>query len=567
MQMPKIQNPLKSVSGFRQRRTEAKAMRLELQRQELTLKKEALRMQSRLAESLLSLAEPPRALSPELYSSVEKSIYSNSGASNNTGWWGTDNTILRKASRIAYWESPTGRAIIDRLVDTVVGAKLDLQSMPSWDLLDSPKFADDEAKKKWQTLTEARFRNWAKQPYVDYRNERNFYKLTRTLFFYLLKDGEYFAVLRYAGTLNKNPLRIQIIPPENVRSGSIPAAAGNRLINGIEYDARDEAVAYHIYNDITNSTERILKTGPKSGRTFVIHKYLGDNERHRRGIPILSRSMPEMTKLADYQVLELQAAIINAIFAVWVKPPKDTDGKPTIPRGVQKKSTSEVVRTQTTDWKSKIETVDMEHGGLIVDEIPAGHEIESFDTKRPTAGFGAFCSEVKKSIASSLNTPLSAVEYNFNQSYTGARGELLLFWNAVERFRMDHGWDFCDVVYKMWLWGEIDREKITAPGWEYEEERNAWANASWIGNQRPDIDPLRSVKAHVEEQLHAYKTGQQIAAERGGGDYDENLRRTALELKELAAAVEVYMAASKGGGMANGQKTGATTVTDGGQAA
>ncbi len=92
-----------------------------------------------------------------------------------------------------------------------------------------------------------------------------------------------------------------------------------------------------------------------------------------------------------------------------------------------------------------------------------------------------------------------------------------------------------DLVYRMWLWGEIQQGKIQSPGFfEDEEIQYAWSNAKWIGNQRPDIDPLRSVKAHISEQNRGFKTGKQITAERGGGDYDENLVRVAGELEKVA---------------------------------
>jgi len=512
-------------------------------REEIALRRELIKVKNQFNETVLSMTQPKNALSPDLYADLFSG--SNAGAG-NTGWWAANTSKLRHVSRIAYWDSETGRSMINRLVDTVVGSKLELQAAPNWLVLDNPLFSDKETRKAWSQKTEAHFKNWAKQKNVDRLKERNLYKMMRTAFFYLLRDGEYFIVLRYSPSRNKNPLSLQFIPPENI-SGGTPKK-GNRVLDGIEYNEHDEAVAYHIYDEKDRKTKRITKTGPKSGLTFVIHNYIKENEKQRRGIPMLSKSIPGLTKLADYQILELQAAVINALFAVWVKPPKDTDGRETIPtEGITSKlNTPQTKGVSLSDWESKIEKTDMSQGGLVVENIPAGHELESFDTKRPNTGFAGFCKEVKKSITASESIPVSVADFDFDDSYSSIRGQLLLFWNTVTKFRDDHSWDFCDEILKMWLWGEIRNQKIEAPGWENEELRNAWSNATWNGNQRPDIDPLKSVNAHEKELMLSLKTFQRATAERGGGDFDENLEANTPAYAQLAAATKEYYAAKKG---------------------
>jgi capsid protein len=88
------------------------------------------------------------------------------------------------------------------------------------------------------------------------------------------------------------------------------------------------------------------------------------------------------------------------------------------------------------------------------------------------------------------------------------------------------------------MWGEVDRTRIEAPGFDYDEFlRQAYCNAEHIGNQRPDIDPLKSVSANILEQKYAYSTGHKITSERGGGDYQENLTIIKKEFEKLAEAI------------------------------
>ena len=142
--------------------------------------------------------------------------------------------------------------------------------------------------------------------------------------------------------------------------------------------------------------------------------------------------------------------------------------------------------------------------------------------------------QVKKNLSASLGIPISVLDKQFQNNYSASRGELILAWYQIEKYRFNQSMTN-DLVYRMWLWGEIQQEKITAPGFfQSDEIQAAWSNAKWIGNQRPDIDPLKSVNANVIEQNRGFRTGKQIAAERGGGDYDENLVRTKVELAAVA---------------------------------
>lgn len=126
---------------------------------------------------------------------------------------------------------------------------------------------------------------------------------------------------------------------------------------------------------------------------------------------------------------------------------------------------------------------------------------------------------------------------NFNTTYSGARGELLVFWMHVDQMKSNHGWDFEDDILEMWVWGEVDRGRVVAPGFDYDDLlRKAYCNAQWIGNPRPDIDPLKSVNANILRQKYGYSTGHKITAEEGGGDYEENLEIIAGELESVAAA-------------------------------
>lgn len=494
--------------------------------------------------ALKSMQETSKTIATELVSkvsapvmSLDQELYGNSNQPYASRIWQDSTDGARRQSRIAYWSSPEAQAMIGRFVDMVYGPRLELQSMPVWDLI--PGAGTDTAKHTAIVKgIEARWKLFAKAKYSDYCGEKNHYQRSRQNFFDLLLDGEYFNVLRYSSSRKRNPLTVQRIKPENIKRVSSQVLSGNTECDGIEYNAKGEAIAYHIFDPLTSQSTRVPKFGPRSGRQLVIHNKLGDG---RRGVGILAGIISEITKLGDFQALEIQAAVINAMFAVWVKTEIGGDNKNLIPKsGISGLTNTENYkeRLSTSEYEARLNSTEFNRGGMIVQGMGEGQELHSFDTKRPTANFEQFFNAVKRSLYSAKGMSIAVADYNFNGSYSAARGELLVFWNRVMTLRYDHMTDYEDIIFQMWLWGEIDNGNIIAPGWQDETIRDAWSNAYWVGPSRPDIDPESTAKANEIDRKYAWKTDSEISAERSGSDWSENIERKIEENKKIATANE-----------------------------
>lgn len=498
-----------------------------------------LEKQNRMMETVLKMGDKIEAQMGAFKSFPEEFYPSGIKQGKYAGVQFSNNSQSRRLSRITYDQSPVAGSVVNTISTLAVGRGLDLESNPLWLLLNNEVSKwKDEQKSQWMRTTEARYKMWAKRKSSSYNQEMNRYQQEQYIFERLLIDGEYFEIYRYSTNSKRNPLTIQLILPEDVRTptGST-VAQGNFEENGIEYNSKGQAVAYHIYNYSSQKTVRVLKVGTRSGRVFVNHVKLGGN---RRGIGIIFNMITELMKLGDYEVLELQAAVVNALYAVWMKTPDGEEGVPTINGGIGSEGQQSATQVSAEDWLNDRKEVNYNQGGLQIDALPGGYELQSHDTKRPNVNFGAFSDQVKKNLAASKNIPISVLDKQFQNSYSASRGELILAWYEIQKYRFNQSMTN-DLVYKMWIWGEVANGNIDAPGFfESEDNKDAWSNAKWIGNERPDIDPLRSVKAHVVEQNRAYKTGKQITAERGGGDYDENLIRVNSELEQVAVNQKVF---------------------------
>jgi len=109
------------LTSFAEKRKQSK---IEAQRS-LEIENQLHNARQDLIKSVMASALPQRSLSDELYNTSPGSPY-------KLGLWRLPITTLRNMSRIAYWDSSTARAIINRYVQMVVGPGLTLHSEPAW---------------------------------------------------------------------------------------------------------------------------------------------------------------------------------------------------------------------------------------------------------------------------------------------------------------------------------------------------------------------------------------------------------------------------------------------------
>lgn len=476
---------------------------------------------------------------------MNSELYGNGSSGYTSDLWAKNTAASRRASRIAYWQSPPAQTLIGRFGDLVYGTHLELQAQPYFDLIPGAPKTQEERQAIIDNI-ERRWWLWCKKKYSDYENDKNYFRQSRENFAKLLIDGEYFLILRYSQSRKRNPLTIQYIKPENIQRVGSQVASGNKEVDGIEYNSRGEAVAYHVLDSTNGQSTRITRYGIKSGRTFVIHVKLGSE---RRGVGLLAGIITELTKISDFTALEIQAAVINALFAIWVETPIGGETKTVVnKRGIGGIQTTSEQRRQSvpfSEYEAKLNSTDFDHGGFIVQNLGEGQKLNSFDTKRPTPQFDIFLNSVKRGLYAARGMSLAVADYNFNGQYAAARGELLVLWNKITTMRMDEVLDRQDEIYQMWLWGEIDNGNVINFGYYDEFIRDAFSNAEWIGPARPDIDPKKSADAHKIEVDNGWKTDQQVTSERGGGDFSENIKRKVTENEQKAMANEPLMKQEK----------------------
>jgi lambda family phage portal protein len=460
------------------------------------------------------------------------------GALSYNSIWMLDHAMLRAKARIAYWDSSEARALISRILDNVVNWGLTLEAAPMWDLC-APD-ATPDARRAWVRSVQQRFMLWMNCTDPDAAGRKTGYQLTGFGFLNRLRDGEIFAILRYSGDASKlNPLEIQFIEPDQivnpVDATMIDAIKlrGNRVIDGIEIDSAGREIAIYVQDQVTRGFTRIPQFGGKSRRRFYIHSAIADSVGQVRGISELAHVVHELQKLTDYGIAELEAAVINAIFAMWIKPGPSASASKAFAGVAQAQApttgpSGDPLAPDTRGLVSK--------PGILMQNLKAGEEAQSFDTKRPNVNFEKFHDIILGNIATSKGVPLEIVKMQFGQNYSASRATILFFWNAVESWRYDLAAEFLNVIYEAWLAAEIDAERIQAAGFDAPLPRKAWLNCEWTGINKPSIDPQKEATAADLRIAAGLTTREREAKLNNGSDFSENIERLAMENEELADA-------------------------------
>jgi len=472
------------------------------------------------------------------------------GADGYSSNWSLDHAQLRAKSRVAWWDSPEARALVTRLVDNAVNWGLTLEAAPSWDALDPKGAIPQETRRAWVKAVQIRFGLWANSTDADASARKTLYQLMGFTLLNELREGEVFAICRYSADASLlNPLQLQYLNPDQVRDptdGAMQTAAkvrGNRIVDGIEIDEAGKEIAIYVWDDATIGIGsspsfkcvRIPQQGAKSGRPFYLHPALTDAAGQVRGIPVIAHIIHELKKLADYGIAELEAAVINAILAAWIVPSPTARASKAF-SGIAPRTK---VQQEDDEADGVTRTGLVNKPGIVVQNLQAGEEISSFDTKRPNVNYAAYHDKVLSNISISLGVPLSIVKMAFTQNYSASRGEICFFWNAIDSLRYTFAAEFLNPVYEIAMTEWVRGSKIEAAGFiEDVYLRRAWLNCEWTGINKPSIDPQKEAAAADTRIAAGLSTREREAKLYNGSEFDDNAAQLALENAALAAAQE-----------------------------
>lgn len=458
------------------------------------------------------------------------------------GWWpyltspdgalnGYRDTIVARTRDIVRndgWASGT----VTRILDNTVGANFRPISKPDFAGLAAysgisafdEKWAYDFG--KW---ADGCYRSWAlgRGRYCDVSRNLTVPQMYRLAFRHKIVDGDALGLLRWmphrigAGRA-KYATALQILDPDRLSNPSLSFDQIN-MRGGVEVDEDSVAIAYHIrrahQNDIwaaadSMTWDRIERETPW-GRPVIVHDYDHDQAAtHRGGAGILAPVINRLRMLFQYDVAELDASLLNAIFSAFIESPFDQEFVEGALNGDDKLNAYQAERAEF----HKSNRIKLPGSGATMTKLFPGEKIGQVKSERPNANFAAFEGAVLRNVASAAGVSTQQVTNNWaDVNYSSHQGALQEFFKTLSRRRDDFSTGFCQPCREAVLEEafEMDEPPLPAGAPEFMECAAEYARAKWIGPPRGWTNPVDEVKGAVLGMDAALMDYEELCAEQG----------------------------------------------------
>lgn len=441
--------------------------------------------------------------------------------------------VLRQRSRDAYMGIPIAAAALKTLRTNVVAGGL----MPSPQIDADFLGLTNEQAEALQAQVLREFSLWADTPVCDADRMDNFYKLQQLAFLSYLMNGDAIALL----PVKEQPgspysLRVRIIEADRVCSPNgydrlTPCVVAGRdvysIVQGVETDESGTVVAYWISNRhplASLSTQagalewtRVEAYGT-TGRPNVLHVMNRERAGQLRGVPILAPVLEALKQLGRYTDAEITAAVISAMFTVFIKSATVQNGKPI----------GEMLPPDVLIDAQDQSSIELGAGAVVA--LNPGEDVEFADPKHPNSGYDTFFNAMVVEIAAGLEIPPEVVLKQFTKNFSSARGSLNEFWRTCGMMRDWFADDFCQPIYEAFFAEAVARGRIKAPGFFADPAiRKAYTDCKWNGPSRTALNPSQEVEAAIKRVDAGFSTAEEETAQLTGGDYNRNIRKRVIE--------------------------------------
>jgi lambda family phage portal protein len=456
---------------------------------------------------------------------------------------------LRKRSRDAYMGIPLAAGALKTLRTNVVGSGLVPTPQVDADYL----HLTEEQADQLQAQITREFNLWADSTACDASGMDNFWRMQTLAFTSFLMNGDAFAAVQYRERPNwPYALQLRLIEADQVcspgRSDRLaPCKVGGedvfQIVQGVETNEAGEIIAYWVANrhpleydnPVPLAWNRVEAHDPATGAPNILCITQRERAGQRRGVPLLAPVLESLKQLGRYTDAEITAAVISAMFTVFVKSQNPSDGRPF----------GEMIPAEELIDSADQSSIELGPGAII--DLNPGEEVQFADPKHPNTGYDDFTNATIRLIGAGLEIPPEVMMKQFTTSYSAARGALNEFWRTCS---MQRDWftdDFCQPVYEEWFAEAVARGRIHAPGFFTDPaRRKAYTACAWNGPARTNLNPVQEVDAAIKRVDAGFSTAQEETAQMTGGDYNRNIKLRVTEAKRKREVDEIGKAQTAG---------------------
>jgi lambda family phage portal protein len=417
------------------------------------------------------------------------------------------------------------RGGLDRKTDMVVGASLRVLPRVDYELLGMTREEGIALGRQF----ELNFRDWAYDArcYNDSEGHYDFGGLMWLAFRnFVGADSETAGILHFdEDRRKKHNLRwathLQIIDTSRIDTPS-DMQDDHSVFEGRKLDRYGRMIGLYVQDfheggpDVLGVTFSYYPRETKSGRPHCFHFFKKNRPGQHRGLNALVTVLKHSSMLDKFDDAQLAAAVLNAVFAVYVKSTGTPDA---VAAQLNPKAGDKDPRVGYYEQQS----AKFRYGGQRLAVLPPGDELAMEAVNRAAQDSDAFVNQFLRKFAVAINVPYELLAGNYSDAnYSSIRAAL------VDSFRSvlaERGLFFRHVpalVYQVICEEAIARGRVTLPAnaLPFAEYRAAYCRAQYIGPPMGWVDPKREAEAAailLDKRLTSHD--EEILAR--GGDIDD----------------------------------------------
>ncbi|HET6606736.1 MAG TPA: phage portal protein [Rhodopila sp.] len=441
------------------------------------------------------------------------------------------------------------RGGITKILDNVIGAQFRPISKPDYRSLAyytgnsafDAKWADE-----FGHAIDACWRTWADDigHYCDAMQKLTMAQMFWVAMRHKLLDGDALAVMLWRDDLigpgrARYATSVQLIDPDRLSNPQLRFDQ-NAMRGGVEVDDYGAPMGYWIrrahQGDWFSAAKSVqwdfLPRYTDWGRPIVVHDYDHDRaSQHHGAVGVLTPVLQRLRMLTRYDSVELEAAIINAIFAAYVKSPFDQE---MVQEALDAGDRDEAPLGQYQDmrrefWEGRRSLV----GGAQMTHLFPGEEIGTINAARPNSNFEPFEVAILRHVASGIGITYEQLTADFSRtnysSFRGATNEVLKTFNRRAK-NFDSGFAMPIRAAAIEEFMSVEDIPLPAGAPPFEEFRAAYSKCHWLRPGRGWVDPVAEKQGAIIGMEAGLSTLEMEVAENAGLDWEEVVDQRAIEL-------------------------------------
>lgn len=423
---------------------------------------------------------------------------------------------------------------VQKLVDSAIGGGWRLSAKPDWYILGQDREWASEFRSRVQSL-------WAvhandPRHFIDFERRLDFAGLIALKFRHRMVDAEALSIMRWRERGGMFATCEQIIDPDRLSNpNEMPDA--EFLRRGIEFDTDGAAICYYIRSahpgDWLAGAARLrwdrVERETGWGRPIVIHDFEPSRAGESRPVSMLAPVLAKFRMLNRYDMAELQAAILNAIFAAFLESPFSGED---IVNSMQSGGDLNGLAQYQGLREDVHERLKLRIDGVRLNMLAPGEEIKMPQATRPAVAFAAFEAACLRNIAGAMGLSYEQLAMDWSKTnYSSARAALVEVWRFIVARRQRFAAGAVMPHYMAWMEEAFDRGYLEEPPGapSFHDMPSAYLACRWIGPPRGWVDPVKEAQG-AQLRMESMVSTLEYEGEEQGVDYEEVLEQRAQEL-------------------------------------